>query len=179
MRSPDRWLGVAALGGLFGCAHNTAPSGFLPAPVTSQQESYGGWVEVEVRDTGDTRHGVEGELIAVDAKRLWVLGASGVAVVEIATVSAGRVTGYRADPGELAGYTLLGTLTTIANGVLLVATAPLWVITGTGAAVIHSKDPVRTLAPGGWTALAPWSRFPQGLPPGLDLGRLRPKPIRS
>jgi len=161
-----------------GCATNSAPNDFLPVPVESQQESYGGWIELEV-DAGkkETRR-VEGELLVVTASEVWVAADSGVVVVAAARVKDGKLTAYRSNSGAIAGGTLLGTLSTVSNGILLVFTAPLWLITGSVAAGAESQAPVKDVTPLKWPELAAWARFPQGVPEGVDVQRLRPNPAQ-
>lgn len=183
MPGPDRSRGLRRrlIEALFlvpiaGCASNTAPAHFLPAPLQSQRESFGGWIELEVTDSGKRQHRVEGELLAVSATEVWVLGDSGGVVVLTGMVKAGQLTGYRSSAGAISGYSALGTLSTISNGVLLIFTAPMWIIGGSIAAGSESRQPVRKVPPLKWPQLREWARFPQGMPEGLDPGSLRPKP---
>ena len=67
-------------------------------------------------------------------------------------------------------------VTTISNGVFLLLTAPAWLITGLVAAGNESHAPLRDVPPLAWAELAAYARFPQGLPPGIDLAEIRPKP---
>jgi hypothetical protein len=67
-------------------------------------------------------------------------------------------------------------VSTISNGYLLGITAPLWIITGIVASSNESRAPLRGVPPLVWADLAAYARFPQGLPPGIDLGEIRPKP---
>jgi hypothetical protein len=171
-----RLIGALFLPPLLACASNTAPAHFLPAPVQSQRESFGGWIELEVTDSGTRQHRVEGELLAVSATDVWVLGDSGAVVVPTGMVKAGQLTGYRSSAGAISGYSALGTLSTISNGVFLIFTAPMWIIGGSLAAGAESGQPVRKVPPLEWPQLDAWARFPQGMPEGLDPGILRPKP---
>lgn len=185
MHGPDRSRGLRRrlIGALFllpiaGCATNTAPAHFLPAPVQSQRESYGGWIELEVAESAKRHHRVTGELLAVSATDVWVLGDSGAVVLPTAMVKTGQLTGYRAGEGAIGGYSALGTLSTISNGAFLIFTAPMWIIGGSLAAGTESRYPVRKVPPLGWPELREWARFPQGMPEGLDPRSLRPKPRR-
>ena len=169
-------LGGVALGLMVvGCAGNTAPAGFLLPPREAQSQAYGGWLELWV--AGDAK--VDGELIAVTGDSVWVLGKVGaVAVVPVATVKQGKLTTADAEVGNVAGATGLGVLSTISNGWLLVFTTPLWIIVGTAAGSSQSYAPERRVPPLHWTDLAAFARFPQGLPAGVSLATLRPKPRR-
>ena len=162
-------LGLA----LVACAGNTAPAGFLVPPRLAQTEAYGGWVELLV--TGGAR--VDGELIAVTADSVWVLGTASV-VVPVANVRQGKLTTVQSEVGNVAGATGLGVVSTISNGILLVFTMPLWIIVGTAAGSSQSYAPERRVPPLHWAELNGFARFPQGLPDGVSLASLRAKPRR-
>lgn len=158
------------------CAGNPAPAGFLPSPAQAVRDVYGGWIEVTV-SAGRHDSTIAGELIAARADTVWVLPDSGpVAAVPTSTVKHGRVARYNSEAGAIAGFTALGVVSTISNGFLLGITAPLWIITGVVASSNESHAPLRGVPPLAWTDLAAYARFPQGLPPGIDLGEIRPKP---
>lgn len=159
------------------CAGNPAPEGFLPSPAHAVNDVYGGWIEVTVT-AGRHDSTIAGELIAARADTVWVLPDSGpVVAVPTSTVKAGRVARYTSEAGAVAGFTALGVVSTISNGYLLGITAPLWIITGIVASSNESYAPLRGVPPLQWTDLAAYARFPQGLPPGIDLGEIRPKPV--
>jgi hypothetical protein len=91
-------------------------------------------------------------------------------------VKKGLVARYSSEAGPIAGFAALGVVSTISNGYLLGITAPLWIITGIVASSNESRAPLRGVPPLVWADLAVYARFPQGLPPGIDLGEIRPKP---
>ncbi|HET9707435.1 MAG TPA: hypothetical protein VFP39_03935 [Gemmatimonadales bacterium] len=158
------------------CAGNPAPDGFLPSPADATHDVYGGWIEVTVA-AGRQDSTIAGELIAARADTVWVLPDSGrIAAVSTSTVKQARVARYRSEAGAIAGFTALGVVSTISNGFLLGITAPLWIITGIVASSNESRAPLRGVPPLPWAELAAYARFPQGLPPGIDLAEIRPKP---
>jgi len=174
MRATRPWAVGVGLGlALVACAGNTAPAGFLVPPRLAQTEAYGGWVELLV--TGGAR--VDGELIAVTADSVWVLGTASV-VVPVASVRQGKLTTVQSEVGNVAGATGLGVVSTISNGILLVFTMPLWIIVGTAAGSSQSYAPERRVPPLHWAELNGFARFPQGLPDGVSLASLRAKPRR-
>jgi len=174
MRATRPWAVGVGLGlALVACAGNTAPAGFLVPPRLAQTEAYGGWVELLV--TGGAR--VDGELIAVTADSVWVLGTASV-VVPVANVRQGKLTTVQSEVGSVAGATGLGVVSTISNGILLVFTMPLWIIVGTAAGSSQSYAPERRVPPLHWAELNGFARFPQGLPDGVSLASLRAKPRR-
>jgi len=158
------------------CAGNPAPEGFLPSPTKAVNDVYGGWMQVTV-PAGRRDSTIAGELIAVRADTVWILPDSGgVAAVPTTTVRKGWLARYRSDAGAVAGFTTLGVLSTISNGAFLILTAPTWLITGIVATSNESRAPLVDGPPFAWADLAAYARFPQGLPPGIDLGEIRPKP---
>lgn len=174
--SVTRVVRLAPLFLVVACAGNPAPAGFLPSPAQAPQDVYGGWIQVTM-SAGRHDSTIAGELIAARADTVWVLPDSGpVVVVPTSTVKDARVARYRSDAGAIAGFTALGVVSTISNGYLLGITAPLWIITGIVASSNESRAPLRGVPPLGWPDLAAYARFPQGLPPGIDLGEIRPKP---
>jgi len=150
------------------CATNTAPSDFLPSPQEAQTSAYGAWIELRL--IGTSRQPiVEGELLAVTTDSVWVLCDSGAVVLPTSAVAKGKLTAWRSGTGAIAGGTGLGVLSTISNGLLLIVTAPLWIITGTAAGSSESYAPQRAVSPLAWMDLARFARFPQGMPPGFAL----------
>ena len=163
----------AALLGLFflgtACFRTTAPGGWLSTVDAAQREAYGGWIRVE------TAHGAfaEGELIAVTPETLFVLSLDSLASVPTSAIRLATLTAYDAGHGVLRTWTLLGSLSTISHGTLLILTLPTWITAGSLSTASASKSPrVQSLDP---AALRPFARFPQGIPPGLDHRAIRQK----
>ena len=168
LRSPAVALGAALVAA---CAGHTAPLGFLPTPQEAQSSAYGGWIELTLN--GEER--VEGELLAVNADSVWVLSSEGGAVVPTAAVVQGKLTRYAWSSGNVTTWTAVGVLSTISNGLVLIFTAPVWVITGSVAGAGESHAAQRLWPRFAWAALAEFARFPQGMPPDLSWQNLRPK----
>lgn len=173
----DTVLGIAGVALLTACASNIAPPGFLPKPDQMQTDAYGGWIELRYQQDGRERRGA-GELIAVTQDSVWVLEQAGGVVLATSAVRTGKLTAYTSGVGKVATFTLLGVLSTASNGVVLILTAPLWIITGTVAGVTESHAPERRAPPLGWRDLATFARFPAGMPTGVKLEDLRPAPRR-
>ena len=154
------------------CATSPGPVTWLPTGAETQRSAFGSWVEVR-RIGGDT---IGGELIAASRDTLWIFHGPRLISVGHQDVQSGRVIGWNAGASEVLGITVLGTLSTISNGFFLVLTAPIWMITGGVAGLAQAKKPVLRFVVEDWTRLAPWARFPQGLPKGFPLDSLKPKP---
>jgi len=180
--------GVCAAVLLAACVSNPAPSGWLPPAQEVAREAYGGWILVDTARearrgwyaAGDSGSGtdVEGELIAVDPDTVFVMSRTGLVAVPKAAVRRATLVAYDAQWGGLAGWAVLGTLSTVSNGGFLILTAPLWIIVSTSATASRSRAPMVELGEKGdrWEKLRLYARFPQGMPPGLDRGALRPAP---
>jgi hypothetical protein len=59
----------------------------------------------------------------------------------------------------LAAATVFGTLSTLTHGFILIFSAPIWALSGAGATVFAKAPSLN-----GCRAMAPYARFPQGLP---------------
>ncbi len=175
--SVARWLSLGTAVACAGCAHNSAPEGWLPKPAEAQAGAYGGWMELSYKQTTEQR--ADGELIAVSADSVWLLGEDQALVIPTTAVKRGKLTAYAAQKGPLALWTLLGTLSTISNGVGLIFTAPMWIIGGSLAVGSESRAPERKSPRLTWGELAPYARFPQGMPEGMDLSTLTAKSERE
>ncbi|MEP7226796.1 MAG: hypothetical protein ABI785_05505 [Gemmatimonadales bacterium] len=160
-----------------GCAHNSAPQGWLPKPAEAQAAAYGGWIELSYKQATEKR--ADGELIAVSADTVWLLGLEQALVIPTATVKQGKLTAYAAQKGPVALWTVLGTLSTISNGWFLIFTAPMWIVGGSLSVGSESRAPERKSPQLGWEDLASYARFPQGMPEGVELNTLKAKTVRS
>jgi hypothetical protein len=159
---------------LLGCAASHAPSGWLSNPTAIPRESYGGWLEMNYSTAANKKATLAGELLAVSADSFFLVAESFHAVAR-AEVKSARLEIYNSHSGEIAGLAFLGTLTTISNGAFLIFTAPLWIFGGIGSTAARSREPMVYFPKRGWSRLAAFARFPQGLPPDLDRRRIKMK----
>ena len=173
-----RWAAVFSVCVLLtasSCFRTTAPTGWLPTAVEAQREAYGGWIKLDYK-VGDTRQTMHGELIAAASDSVHVLTYDSVVVVPTASVITGTLTAYDAQHGALRLWTILGGVSAVSHGLVLVLTVPVWAIVGSAATASASKVPrVESTDP---SLLRLYARFPQGLPPGLDVRSLRQKDVR-
>lgn len=169
-----RSVSLVAAAGCAACAGNSAPRGWLPKAEEAQVVAYGGWIELTCEENGGRRRS-QGELIAVTADSVWVLEERGGVVMATAAVRTGKLTAYAAQTGNAATWTVVGTLATISNGAFLIFTAPMWIIGGTLVTGNESRAPERSHPSLTWEGLAPYARFPQGMPAGVELMALRSK----
>lgn len=157
------------------CAASTAPRGWLPGPGEAQAEAYGGWISVQRQSHRETIHG---ELIAVDRDSVFVLTAEELFVIPLADVRRAKLTSYKSGGSAIALWGLAGTLSTISHGVILIISAPLWIVSSSIAAAGASREPQVTYPQRSQQELSMYARFPQGLPEGLDRSLLTLKPRR-
>jgi hypothetical protein len=156
---------------LGGCARTEIPSG-LSAPSDAIREVFGAIAVVRL-DSSTAR----GELLAVAPDTLFLI--DGEIFRAVGKQDAREVTvflqEYPLTTGAIVGTTLLGTLSTVSNGLGLVITAPLWLITGTVTGIAASADANNgdfRYPDGPWPELGKFARFPQGLPRGVPREQL-------
>jgi hypothetical protein len=167
-----RLLSCAALLGV-ACYYQppvAVPKGTLPEGPAVAESGFGAWALVRSADSSWT----SGELIAAGEDSLHVLTARGLLSRGMHDVVVVHVLTHENHPGEISTFALFGALSTISHGFGVVLTGPLWVLFGS----IIARDASRAgvVITRDWTQLQMWSRFPPGLPSGVDRGTLRLKP---
>jgi hypothetical protein len=167
-RVPWRVLGGLLLAGSgVGCASNTAPEGWLPAPEDAAAFPHGAWVTVERKQDGK-RSRVDGELIALRDASVIVL--AGRQWIEIPRDQTRKITAtyYKARLWPLSLWSTVGTLSSLSHGWGLIVSAPLWIVVGTASTAATSHEPREVFPKASWEDLRRYARFPQGVPPGID-----------
>jgi hypothetical protein len=141
----------------------------LPAFSAADRDPFGGWVVVTLQEPKTPS--IQGELIAVGPDRLYVLTPSGGIEVPKASIREATVTLY--DPRTLLANVGLGMLLSLSNGAFAGATIPLWGLAGGMALreVTIAAELEYPLTP--WDSLIKGARFPQGLPNGVVVSKLR------
>jgi hypothetical protein len=141
----------------------TNPDPRKPSVEMMQKRSFGGWIVVVQRDGG--MHA--GELISVDSGVVRVLGPRGMSVVPMPVIASASLYQYEYE-GGLGAWGLLGGLSTISHGFILILSFPIWMIS-TGVTAGAESRHIRMEYPDrSWAALGKWARFPQGMPMGMD-----------
>ena len=156
------------------CATTTAPQAWLPELSVAQRDGFGGWVSIKY-GTEKSETTIHGELIAIDLNQLSVLTAQGMIFVPSKNIDFMKLTTYDSKSGRFAGWTCLGTLSTISHGVFLIFTAPAWLLGGSCVTGIQSREPQITYPEKSLDEFRAFARFPQGLPKGIDGQSLSPK----
>lgn len=167
-RSRYKLIALLAATGLVSCASVPVPSNWLSEPEDISADVFGAWIGIEYNG-GKTW----GEFIALENDTLF-LADSLLRTFAVTDIVSARLVRYHAS--DWGGYVLLGTLSTAANGKLLIFTAPLWFIGGSIAANNRSYEPILDYPEKPMSAFTPYARFPQGMPSGIDQGRIVMKP---
>ena len=172
------WLLVVLL--TTGCATRGAGVSIYGRQVTA----------VEIGEA-EKRRSPEGELIAAEPARLWLLGKEQVFEVPLSSVEEVRVRRHNFTPGKALLWSVLGAIVT--GGALAAACssvegtrglrervrgrwAGIWLgIGGLAAASMSGSSSTRLPRPKA-EDLSPYARFPQGVPEGFDPRTLRPSP---
>jgi hypothetical protein len=175
MRVLSRSASVVATAALLGgCASA------MPKPMVTGRN-----VEVTRRDAKDR---TTGELVAVDAARLWVRGAERVEAVPLGTIDRVQLrrhgmTGKRAWGWTFLGALLTGSALTLACaevsdgcGPVFVTVAATWLLIGGPSSAALDRSSKLVVRGPDWRPLEPYARFPQGIPAGLDVTSLLQRP---
>lgn len=178
MSSTSRRVVLALALAAAACASNPAPHGWLPNAKEAQRSASGAWISVrcEKREPVDR---VAGELIALDAERVYILTDAGLVTVPSASVKQGTLAAYETDAGGLAAWGALGSASTLSHGHFLIFTAPTWILATAATTQTESRAAQVRYPEKPFASFRPYARFPQGLPPGFEpsvLGRPRQGP---
>ena len=178
------WASRTGLGGLSlvlgfaACTSNPAPKGWLAPAPEAVSDPFGAWVRIELAPAGNQTP-LGGELIAVAVDSVFVLTPDArFHAIAQADVTWARVAHYDSQFGQLGTWTMLGSVTTLSHGWFLSLSLPVWTIWGSLTTGAQSRAPLEDVREGknSWEAVGKYARFPQGLPPDVDRGRLQPKP---
>lgn len=165
---------LAVLSLAWGCAGSRAPRGWLSVPSKAQSEPYGGWITV-YSSSEKNKILADGELIAVEAESLFVLQGAELVSLAWSDVAKAQLMAYDSKKGGLAVWATCGAFSTASHGWAAGLSLPLWIIIGTTTTASQSHAPNYTYPSRSWEEIKMFSRFPQGLPEGLDRSKILPK----
>jgi len=161
---------------LTGCASTTAPGDWLPTAQEAQMEAYGSWIYVEYATGSSSFDKVDGELIAIGDDTVFILSSTDQLVsIPLDKIESAKLTTYDAKHGVLGLWTLGGSLSTASHGIVLIISLPVWILSGSITTAAQSYAPIEKFPIKSWDDLRKYARFPQGLPDGLKLEKLRSK----
>lgn len=163
---------------IIACAGSSAPYGWLPPADAAQREAFGAWLDITFMKSAQ-RENTAGEFIAVDGDNLVVLTEKTVISIPIEQIKEAKLMAYNSRSSLLAIWTLVGTLSTASHGIVLLLSAPVWIICGTITTSVESYAPRAAYPQKSWEELRKFARFPQGLPPDLQHHPLKSKVLNS
>lgn len=141
-----------------------APPAWRRSMQAAERSPRGAWVSVRLRSGGV----VQGELLAVDGHRVYVERGRHVVPIRLRDIAELDMSAYDAENGGIVAWSLFGTLSTLSHGLLLVISAPVWMLWGSATARDQDSEGYEELT--GLEVfpdeLRPWARFPQGIPEG-------------
>lgn len=158
-----------------GCAVTHEPEGWLANPQAMQTDTYGGWVRVKLNSASKEKAELRGELIAIGKDSMYVANETFHSIA-IFSIKSAQLAAYEPHTEEMGGLFILGTLSSISNGVFLLITAPMWIIGGSLTTRARSFEPIVRYPARELSRFAPFARFPQGLPAGIDRKIMHSRP---
>jgi hypothetical protein len=148
-----------------------------------KHDCYGAWLYVEFSDVpvnapgGDTME-ASGEFITYDNNTVYLLTTGSLIQINVKEISYAYLQLYNKEFNSYIPWFLIGIATTISHGYWAILSAPSWLIAGTYATAVEAESDIyRVERPDEafWYNYRRFSRFPQGLPKGLDLKKLKAK----
>jgi hypothetical protein len=145
---------------------------YLPSSDTIDINQYGSFIRINNRKTET----VAGELISIDSSTIVILTKSSNKCISVLIKDVNRFSLRYAKPKQY-GWTIpVYTLSTIIHGSMLVFTAPINLMVTLGV-TMSSEDAFQYNEKNmSFEKLKMFARFPQGIPPNLDLASITEKP---
>lgn len=167
----------------FNCASVKAPNNWLPEPEKISEDVYGAWITLRLEDTLDGEYNfVGGEFLIYENDRLYILNQDELSIINIKDIKEAVIDLYQRETNTLTGWWVGMTLSTASHGWFLALSAPIWLVSGiiNSAIASHSGRFAKYFPDEIWfEAMKKISRFPGGLPKGVDLNTLKPKPYSN
>jgi len=158
-----------------GCAVTHEPEGWLANPGAMQTDTYGGWVQVKLNFASEEKAELGGELIAIGKDSMYIANETFHSIA-IFSIKSAQLVAYEPHTEEMGGLFILGTLSSISNGVFLLITAPMWIMGGSLTTRARSYEPIVEYPKKELSRFAPFARFPQGLPAVVDRNQMHSRP---
>ncbi len=166
------WL-ILFGGMMIGCVATPGPKGWLPNPKQALNDAYGAWLVVEYV-SGEGNVIAEGEFIAKDLYTIYILNETGMEKIPTTKITQVKLAIYE-EQGLIRIWAILGALSSASHGYYSAVSFPIWLAVGiSNAAAASSSGIVKSSFING-TEFTKYARFPQGLPEGIDLSKLKPK----
>lgn len=164
---------------LISCISVKAPQGSVPSRKDLHRDAFGGYITLAMSDM-DTTWFVSGELIAVGTDSIVVNPAGFATLFPISAIDSARIIFFNTNADEFSAWSGLLILGTLSNGGYALITLPLATVTG----IVTSTQEAKRInyldyPEKNWNEIRKYARFPQGLPPGIRLDELAPRPSKK
>ena len=167
-------IGLLLVSFLYSCATTKAPKGWLPNSDDKQTDVFGSWLVLEYSSNSNAEEHLEGELIAINQDSIFIANDKFYALA-LSDIKSAQLEIYNSKSGAMGGLVLLGTLSTVSNGLLLMISAPIWIIGGIASTTIRSYEPIIKYPKQESHNISQFARFPQGLPPKINRQNIKMK----
>jgi hypothetical protein len=150
----------------------------LPSAQDAVLDIHGSWIRLFEAEE------IEGELIAIELPRIWILGEKGIrTVADASAITMAELILYKNNAGSIGLWSALGLLSSLTHGFFAVISGPICLVGGISISSYESADGWLTFPRRNtfgnlaidWAEIAKFARFPQGLPKDLDVSLLKPK----
>lgn len=169
---------------LSGCLPGEVAKKHLPTLHNAGRFKYGSWIVAELKGRKDlAKVKVSGELISLQDHKLFILDTAKMNVIHDSSVSRARLFIYKKQPGIFVILTLVGILPNVIAAIAVPEYAGQLLALGIVPIVIGTIFMVSEVASTRNQLIFPqrnsldqfikYSRFPQGIPPGLDISMLK------
>lgn len=176
MKNPKTLIIAVALS-LGALLSSCSTSYMLPKSTEAHANVYGAYIELRLK-RGKPVRDIQGELIAVDAQKLYIISTQYDSLyhIELEKEKVLKFRLYHFEPEYPVVSNVALSLLPISHGIMLVWTLPTNII---GMGVVNSQIKDRASSTSSemeLDAIGPFARFPQGLPPNLKFRSLKPIP---
>jgi hypothetical protein len=170
---------------LSGCAPGRVANKYLPTVLNSGKFMYGGWIVVEIKEGKQPKPSgtVSGELISLKDHQLFVLDTAKMNIIPDSCIYRAKLYIYKKQPEIFIILTLIGILPNVIAAIAVPEYAGQFLAMGLVPLLIGTIFTVQEGANKRNQLIYPrvnsleqfnkFSRFPQGIPPGLDIDHLK------
>jgi hypothetical protein len=154
--------------------------GYLPKPDHIDINQYGSHIDLDLKrgyivDGELINDDIDGELIALDSNYIYILGyiKSHKSIMKVPYSNVEKFNLRYAKSPDYSWTIPVYTLLTISHGIYLLLTAPLNLIITTSVTLSSNKSYQYNSNQISYNTLSRFARFPQGLPPGLNIKSIK------
>jgi len=170
---------------LAGCLPDRLAYKYLPTAYNAGKFIRGGWIVVELKQKKDLTPDdiVSGELVSFQDHKLFILGTRQMNVIPDSSVHAAKLYMYKTQAGVFAILTIIGIIPGVIAAIAMPENATFFLMMGILPLVSGTVFTVTEATTRRNQLIFPeknsledfikFSRFPQGIPPGLDIQQLK------